>query len=90
LARLFREDPGVKGCGWFAPYREQRLHVLGNVVRILFHLAFSPFSPFPVGDAVGAALYNFVSINSWDNEIADTPDAVLQHPPQAKGDLESA
>ncbi|THU93617.1 hypothetical protein K435DRAFT_779748 [Dendrothele bispora CBS 962.96] len=79
LARLFREDPGVKGCGWFAPYREQRFHVLGNVLRVLFHVIFAPLASIPVGDALGNAVYNFASLD-WFGELLDTPDAVLQHP----------
>ncbi|THU98227.1 hypothetical protein K435DRAFT_777602 [Dendrothele bispora CBS 962.96] len=80
LARLFREDPGVKGCGWFAPYREQRFHVLGNVIRVLFHVIFAPLASIPFGDALGNAVYNFVR-RDWFGERLDTPHAVLRYPP---------
>ncbi|THU76093.1 hypothetical protein K435DRAFT_974575 [Dendrothele bispora CBS 962.96] len=81
FARLFQEDPGVKGCGWFAPYREQRFHILGNVLRVLTFVIFAPFTSIPAGDALGNIVYNLILLG-WFDEFVDTPDAVLRHPPE--------
>ncbi|KAK7039218.1 hypothetical protein VNI00_010123 [Paramarasmius palmivorus] len=80
LARLFVEDPGVKGCGWFHRRREDRFHVLANVIRVVCNIAFAPFLSFPIGETVGNVAYSFAKAG-WQDELIDVSDAVLQNPP---------
>uniref|UniRef100_A0A0W0EVD5 Heterokaryon incompatibility domain-containing protein n=1 Tax=Moniliophthora roreri TaxID=221103 RepID=A0A0W0EVD5_MONRR len=84
-ARLILEDPGVKGCGWFHRRREDRFHVLANIIRLVFHIVAAPFTAFPVGEIIGEAAYNFGRAG-WEDELVDVPEAVLQNPPDENGD----
>ncbi|KAK7029466.1 hypothetical protein VNI00_014499 [Paramarasmius palmivorus] len=79
LARLFVEDPGVIGCGWFHSRREDRFHVLANVIRVACNIVFAPFLCFPIGETVGNVAYNLTK-PSWQDELIDVSDAVLQNP----------
>ncbi|KAI3608816.1 hypothetical protein WG66_003803 [Moniliophthora roreri] len=86
LERLFREEPGVKGCGWFHRYQEDPLHVLGNVLRVACSLIFAPFMVFSeVGEAVGYVVYNLAHAG-WRAELADRFEAVLANPPKDDDD----
>ncbi|KAJ6494233.1 hypothetical protein C8R45DRAFT_824432, partial [Mycena sanguinolenta] len=79
LGRLFREDDGVEGCGMFHKRPERTLHIIGNILRILFSLALSPlylFTPRLVVNAVD----NYIQ-SSWLLEYAITPDSVLSNSP---------
>ncbi|EEB99587.1 hypothetical protein MPER_00709 [Moniliophthora perniciosa FA553] len=78
--RLFLEDTGVKGGSWFHRRREDRLHVLANIIRLIFHIVAAPLTAFPAGEIVGAAVYNFGHAG-WEDELVDVPEAVLQNPP---------
>ncbi|KAK7042998.1 hypothetical protein VNI00_008736 [Paramarasmius palmivorus] len=80
IERLFVEDPGVKGCGWFHRRREDPLHVLANVIRVACNIVFGPLLCFPIFSAVGHVAYNF-SKATWQDELVDVSSAVLRHPP---------
>ncbi|KAK7031040.1 hypothetical protein VNI00_013830 [Paramarasmius palmivorus] len=80
IARLFVEDPGVKGCGWFHSYREDRFHVLANILRVLCNIILAPVLVISLWNAVGTIAYNLVKA-SWQDEAFDVHDAVLQNPP---------
>ncbi|KAF7369894.1 HET domain-containing protein [Mycena sanguinolenta] len=77
IGRLFLEDDGVEGCGMFHKRPERTLHILGNILRILFSLALSPlylFTPRVIVNAVD----NYIQ-SSWLLEYATTPDSVLSN-----------
>ncbi|ESK93887.1 hypothetical protein Moror_12994 [Moniliophthora roreri MCA 2997] len=80
LERLFYEDPGVQGCGWFHRYREDPLHIYGNLVRVFCNIIFAPAATIPVGGKIAGAVYNFVQAN-WQGEHVNLPKAVLRNPP---------
>ncbi|KAJ6518294.1 hypothetical protein C8R47DRAFT_1086489 [Mycena vitilis] len=42
LHRLIRERPGIESCGYFHKNLNERFHVLGNVLRLIFSLLISP------------------------------------------------
>ncbi|KAK7031039.1 hypothetical protein VNI00_013829 [Paramarasmius palmivorus] len=80
IARLFVEDPGVKGCGWFHSYREDEYHVFANVIRVLCNIIFAPLLVLSLGKAVKNIAYNLAK-SSWQDEVVNIPDAVLRNPP---------
>ncbi|KIJ50063.1 hypothetical protein M422DRAFT_245865, partial [Sphaerobolus stellatus SS14] len=61
--RLIQEDHGVKGCAWFGRKADSNWHVVGNVIRIVVHIAIAPLY---------ILQHLFVGIyNTKDEEIAD-------------------
>ncbi|KAJ6626144.1 hypothetical protein B0H10DRAFT_1999200 [Mycena sp. CBHHK59/15] len=75
--RLFREDNGVEGCGLFHKKPEKTFHVLGNILRLVFTVVFSPIyllTPRVVVESVS----NYLQAG-WLLEYATTPDAVLSN-----------
>ncbi|KAJ7126260.1 hypothetical protein C8R44DRAFT_913724 [Mycena epipterygia] len=75
VRRLFREDDGVEGCGPFRKKSDNKYHVLGNVLRIVFQMALSPvllLTPRSIVNAVDNYLRD-----GWLVEFATTPDSVL-------------
>ncbi|KAJ7486672.1 hypothetical protein FB451DRAFT_1026247, partial [Mycena latifolia] len=77
IRRLFQEDDGVEGIGFFHKRPEKTLHVLGNVLRLICAIVFSPFyllTPRFIVNAVD----NYVQAG-WLLEYATTPDSVLSN-----------
>ncbi|KIJ23793.1 hypothetical protein M422DRAFT_275560, partial [Sphaerobolus stellatus SS14] len=63
--RLIQEDHGIKGCAWFGRKADSKWHVVGNVVRIVVHIAVAPLY-------IIQHLSTFVGFyNTKDEEIAD-------------------
>uniref|UniRef100_A0A0W0FDS6 Uncharacterized protein n=1 Tax=Moniliophthora roreri TaxID=221103 RepID=A0A0W0FDS6_MONRR len=82
LVRLFREDPGVEGCAWFHRRREDRYHVLANIIRVACNIIFAPlFILYPITSSTGKIIYNSVQTD-WINEHVHLPNAVLRNPPE--------
>ncbi|KAK7039246.1 hypothetical protein VNI00_010151 [Paramarasmius palmivorus] len=80
--RLFLEDPGVKGCGWFHRNREDRYHVHANVLRVACNVFFAPFLVLILAfETAGFVAYNLARIG-WKDELVDVPNAVLNNPPK--------
>jgi hypothetical protein len=44
FARLFWEEPGVRGHAWFSRRREDRLHLFAGIIRFLFHVILAPIT----------------------------------------------
>ncbi|KAJ7131166.1 hypothetical protein C8R44DRAFT_665016 [Mycena epipterygia] len=77
IGRLFREDAGVEGCGLFHKRREKPFHLLGNILRLVFAIIFSPIyllTPRTVVEAID----NYVQAG-WLLEFANTHDSVLSN-----------
>ncbi|KAJ7083426.1 hypothetical protein C8R44DRAFT_722073 [Mycena epipterygia] len=75
IIRVFKEDDGVEGCGFFHRNPERPLHILGNILRVITMLAVAPvyvLTPRVVVDQVD----NYINA-SWLLEYATTPDPVL-------------
>ncbi|KAJ6626139.1 hypothetical protein B0H10DRAFT_1999182 [Mycena sp. CBHHK59/15] len=77
LRRLLYEDKGIEGCGLFHKKPEKTLHVLGNFLRLIFTVVFSPIYLL-MPRAVVESVSNYLQVG-WLLEYATTPDAVLSN-----------
>ncbi|KAF7369879.1 HET domain-containing protein [Mycena sanguinolenta] len=78
VGRLFWEDDKIEGCGWFHRRSDMvPLHILGNVLRVLFVIVFAPIYLF-IPRSIYTAVDNYMRSN-WLLEYATTPDSVLSN-----------
>ncbi|GJJ08047.1 hypothetical protein Clacol_002254 [Clathrus columnatus] len=80
LRRLLQEDPGVKGCCWFAKDPDDQSHPFANFLRVLVALVFAPiYITFP-HNSVGS-IKDFLKQAAWFIEYSNTPHAILHSSP---------
>ncbi|KAF7369881.1 HET domain-containing protein [Mycena sanguinolenta] len=75
VGRLFQEDDHVAGCGFFHRRPEMPLHILGNILRLIFIIVLAPLYLL-IPRVVYVAIGSYMRSN-WLLEYATTPDSVL-------------